>query len=53
MGCVTSSKMVTLILIGHFDLDVKPEEVSWWMSAVDAIKSYGNEQFKVPACKVF
>lgn len=28
------------------DLDVKPEEVSWWMSAVDAIKSYGNEQFK-------
>ncbi|PWA49214.1 peptidyl-prolyl cis-trans isomerase / cyclophilin-40 (CYP40) / rotamase [Artemisia annua] len=28
------------------DLDVKPEEVYWWMSAVDAIKSYGNEQFK-------
>ncbi|GJS99376.1 peptidyl-prolyl cis-trans isomerase CYP40-like protein [Tanacetum coccineum] len=28
------------------DLDVKPEEVSWWMSAVDAIKTYGNEQFK-------
>lgn len=28
------------------DLDVKPEEVSWWMTAVDAIKTYGNEQFK-------
>ncbi|KAL4582372.1 hypothetical protein LXL04_006919 [Taraxacum kok-saghyz] len=28
------------------DLDVKPEEVSWWMTAVDAIKAFGNEQFK-------
>ncbi|KAI3785032.1 hypothetical protein L1987_44141 [Smallanthus sonchifolius] len=28
------------------DLDNKPEEVSWWINAVDAIKILGNEQFK-------
>ncbi|KAI7756071.1 hypothetical protein M8C21_015510, partial [Ambrosia artemisiifolia] len=28
------------------DLDNKPEDVSWWMNAVDAIKIMGNEQFK-------
>lgn len=28
------------------DLDVKPDELAWWMSAVDNIKSLGNEQFK-------
>ncbi|KAM7516567.1 hypothetical protein LguiA_006150 [Lonicera macranthoides] len=28
------------------DLDVKPDEVSWWMSAVDSVKVFGNEQFK-------
>ncbi|RZC11586.1 Peptidyl-prolyl cis-trans isomerase CYP40 isoform A [Glycine soja] len=28
------------------DLDVKPDELSWWMSAVDAIKTLGNEQYK-------
>ncbi|KAK7331114.1 hypothetical protein VNO77_25328 [Canavalia gladiata] len=28
------------------DLDVKPDEISWWMSAVDTIKSLGNEQYK-------
>ncbi|GFZ18736.1 peptidyl-prolyl cis-trans isomerase [Actinidia rufa] len=28
------------------DLDVKPDEISWWISAVDTIKAYGNEQFK-------
>ncbi|XP_020221199.1 peptidyl-prolyl cis-trans isomerase CYP40 [Cajanus cajan] len=28
------------------DLDVKPDELSWWMSAVDAIKALGNEQYK-------
>lgn len=28
------------------DLDVKPDEVSWWMSSVDSIKVFGNEQFK-------
>lgn len=29
------------------DLNTKPEEISWWMQAVDSIKSFGNEQFKV------
>lgn len=29
------------------DLDTKPEEISWWMSAVDSIKSFGNEHYKV------
>lgn len=29
------------------DLDVKPEDISWWMSAVDSIKAFGNDQFKV------
>lgn len=29
------------------DLDNKPEDVFWWMNAVDAIKIMGNEQFKV------
>jgi len=29
------------------DLDVKPDELSWWMSAVDSIKALGNEQYKV------
>ncbi|WVZ25772.1 hypothetical protein V8G54_004316 [Vigna mungo] len=28
------------------DLDVKPDELSWWMSAVDSIKALGNEQYK-------
>ncbi|GFY86511.1 peptidyl-prolyl cis-trans isomerase [Actinidia rufa] len=28
------------------DLDVKPDEISWWISAVDSIKAFGNEQFK-------
>uniref|UniRef100_A0A5B7BM10 peptidylprolyl isomerase n=1 Tax=Davidia involucrata TaxID=16924 RepID=A0A5B7BM10_DAVIN len=28
------------------DLDVKPDEISWWMSAVDSIKAFGNEQYK-------
>uniref|UniRef100_A0A7N1A1A7 peptidylprolyl isomerase n=1 Tax=Kalanchoe fedtschenkoi TaxID=63787 RepID=A0A7N1A1A7_KALFE len=28
------------------DLDVKPENISWWMDAVDSIKAFGNEQFK-------
>ncbi|KAI3726259.1 hypothetical protein L1987_66056 [Smallanthus sonchifolius] len=28
------------------DLDNKPEDVSWWINAVDAIKILGNEQFK-------
>uniref|UniRef100_A0A7N1A3H0 peptidylprolyl isomerase n=1 Tax=Kalanchoe fedtschenkoi TaxID=63787 RepID=A0A7N1A3H0_KALFE len=28
------------------DLDEKPEEISWWMAAVDVIKAFGNEQFK-------
>ncbi|XP_061352813.1 peptidyl-prolyl cis-trans isomerase CYP40-like [Gastrolobium bilobum] len=28
------------------DLDVKPDEISWWMSTVDSIKSLGNEQYQ-------
>lgn len=28
------------------DLDTKPDEISWWMHAVDAIKTFGNEQYK-------
>ncbi|CAK9166451.1 unnamed protein product [Ilex paraguariensis] len=28
------------------DLDVKPDEISWWMNAVDSIKAFGNEQYK-------
>ena len=29
------------------DLEEKPEEVSWWMDAVESAKSYGNDNFKV------
>lgn len=29
------------------DLEVKPDEMSWWISAVDSIKSLGNEHYKV------
>ncbi|XP_022986556.1 peptidyl-prolyl cis-trans isomerase CYP40-like [Cucurbita maxima] len=28
------------------DLDQSPFELSWWMSAVDSIKAFGNEHFK-------
>ncbi|XP_057868456.1 peptidyl-prolyl cis-trans isomerase CYP40 isoform X1 [Cryptomeria japonica] len=28
------------------DLDVKHEELSWWISVVDSAKSFGNEHFK-------
>ncbi|XP_057963988.1 peptidyl-prolyl cis-trans isomerase CYP40 [Malania oleifera] len=28
------------------ELEKNPEELSWWMSAVDSIKSFGNEYFK-------
>ncbi|WJX17428.1 hypothetical protein P8452_07348 [Trifolium repens] len=28
------------------DLDTKPEELEWWMNAVDSIKSFGNEYYK-------
>ncbi|CAK9185428.1 unnamed protein product [Ilex paraguariensis] len=28
------------------DLNVKPDEISWWMNAVDSIKAFGNEQYK-------
>lgn len=34
------------------DLDVKPNEVSWWMTSVDAIKIYGNEHFKVGSSRI-
>lgn len=28
------------------DLDVKPVDISWWMTTVDSIKAFGNEQYK-------
>ncbi|KAI3895902.1 hypothetical protein MKW98_025693 [Papaver atlanticum] len=28
------------------DLDEKPNEISWWISAVDSAKSFGNEHYK-------
>ncbi|KAJ6678452.1 PEPTIDYL-PROLYL CIS-TRANS ISOMERASE CYP40 [Salix viminalis] len=28
------------------DLDTKPDEISWWMKAVDSIKAFGNEEYK-------
>ncbi|KAI4330626.1 hypothetical protein MLD38_028898 [Melastoma candidum] len=28
------------------DLDTKPDEIGWWMDAVDCIKAFGNEHFK-------
>ncbi|EEC74044.1 hypothetical protein OsI_09026 [Oryza sativa Indica Group] len=28
------------------DLEEKPAEISWWMTAVDSAKSFGNEYFK-------
>jgi peptidyl-prolyl isomerase D len=29
------------------DLDTKPDEISWWMKAVEDIKSFGNADYKV------
>lgn len=29
------------------DLETKTEDIQWWMSAVDSIKSFGNEHYKV------
>ncbi len=29
------------------DLDTKPDDILWWMKAVDNIKSFGNEYYKV------
>lgn len=28
------------------DLDESPDELSWWINAVDSVKSYGNDHFK-------
>ncbi|XP_039065751.1 peptidyl-prolyl cis-trans isomerase CYP40-like [Hibiscus syriacus] len=28
------------------DLDESPDELSWWMTAVDSIKTFGNEHYK-------
>lgn len=33
------------------DLDLKPDEISWWIAAVDVIKTFGNESFKVSQCR--
>jgi peptidyl-prolyl isomerase D len=29
------------------DLDERPAEVSWWIDAVESVKAFGNEYFKV------
>lgn len=29
------------------DLDESPGDLSWWMSAVDSVKAFGNENYKV------
>lgn len=29
------------------DLDVKPDEISWWINATNSIKAFGNEHYKV------
>lgn len=29
------------------DLDESPKDLSWWMNAVDSIKTFGNENYKV------
>ncbi|PPS11239.1 hypothetical protein GOBAR_AA09401 [Gossypium barbadense] len=34
------------------DVDNKPDEISWWMKAVDSIKAFGNEQFKKQDYKI-
>ncbi|XP_052477648.1 peptidyl-prolyl cis-trans isomerase CYP40 [Gossypium raimondii] len=34
------------------DVDNKPDEISWWMKAVDSIKALGNEQFKKQDYKI-
>ncbi|CAI9110126.1 OLC1v1010102C1 [Oldenlandia corymbosa var. corymbosa] len=28
------------------ELDTKPDDLSWWMNAVDSIKAFGNERYK-------
>ncbi|KAK9136094.1 hypothetical protein Syun_015424 [Stephania yunnanensis] len=28
------------------DLDEKPNEITWWINAVDSVKTYGNEHYK-------
>ncbi|XP_027078552.1 peptidyl-prolyl cis-trans isomerase CYP40 isoform X1 [Coffea arabica] len=28
------------------DLSMKPDDISWWMTAVDSVKAFGNERFK-------
>lgn len=34
------------------DLDESPNELSWWMNAVDSVKSFGNEHYKVKGCQL-
>ncbi|MBA0804777.1 hypothetical protein Gohar_004344, partial [Gossypium harknessii] len=34
------------------DLDKKPDEISWWMKAVDSIKAFANEQYKKQDYKI-
>ena len=35
------------------DLDESPDELSWWMTAVDSIKAFGNEHYKVMGLCMF
>lgn len=35
------------------DLDNNPSELSWWMSAVDSVKGFGNDHFRVINCKCY
>ncbi|MBA0620206.1 hypothetical protein Godav_005966, partial [Gossypium davidsonii] len=34
------------------DLEKKPDEISWWMKAVDSIKAFANEQYKKQDYKI-
>ncbi|XP_059069364.1 peptidyl-prolyl cis-trans isomerase CYP40-like [Cryptomeria japonica] len=46
-GVVNFFKDGDIYLDWPCDLDVKHEELSWWISVVDSAKSFGNEHFKV------
>lgn len=35
------------------DLDESPNELSWWMTAVDSVKAFGNEHYKVMGICMF
>lgn len=35
------------------DLEEKPNEVSWWINAVDSAKTFGNDHYKVLSIKPY